>query len=227
MATIRSNFPVPPAVPVAGRLAAALLFATVAAAAKEEGAPAPQIKPGEPLSLMNALARSGLHDIKDASWNADGQFTYISSWKPPFPAPYTNANGSINSLLPGAERSFTGTATLFLGLRLWQGGEAYFAPEVIGERPFSQLHGLGGAIQNFELQKTGVETPQVYRSRAFLRQTIDLGGAPVERRSDALQLGGTVSSRRLGLTLGNFTILDSFYQDSLTAPARPHFRHLC
>jgi hypothetical protein len=223
MATIRSNFPVTPAVPVAGRLAAALLFATVAAAAKEEGAPAPQIKPGEPLSLMNALARSGLHDIKDESWNAYGQFTYISSWKPPFPAPYTNANGSINSLLPGAERSFTGTATLFLGLRLWQGGEAYFAPEVIGERPFSQLHGLGGAIQNFELQKTGVETPQVYRSRAFLRQTIDLGGAPVERRSDALQLGGTVSSRRLVLTLGNFTILDSFDKNTFTADARQQF----
>src|SRR5260370_39931581 len=143
MATIRSNFPVPPAVPVAGRLAAALLFATAAAAAKGGGAPAPQIKPGEPLSLMNALARSGLHDIKDESWNAYGQFTYISSWKPRFPALYTDANGSINSLLPDGERSFTGTATLYFGVRLWRGGEAYVAPEVIAERPLSQLRGLG------------------------------------------------------------------------------------
>src|SRR5260370_22987880 len=99
MATIRSNFPVPPAVPVAGRLAAALLFATAAAAAKEEGAPAPQIKPGEPLSLMNALARSGLHHIKDESWDAYGQFTYISSSRPPFPAPYTTSNRTNNPLM--------------------------------------------------------------------------------------------------------------------------------
>ena len=38
-------------------------------------------------------------------------------------------------------------------------------PEVIAERPLSNLHGLGGAIQNFELQKGGSETPQIYQAR--------------------------------------------------------------
>src|SRR3954462_8380376 len=108
--------------------------------------------PAEPAedqsSLMKVLARYALHDIEHESWNAYGQFTYISSWKPHFNAPYTNANGSINSLLPIAERSFTGTATLYLGVRLWQGAEAYFVPEVISEVPFSQLKGLAGGIQN-------------------------------------------------------------------------------
>lgn len=66
---------------------------------------------------MKMLADKGLHDIENESWNAYGQFTYISSWKPSFYAPYTNLNGSINSLLPTAERSFTGTATLYLGVR--------------------------------------------------------------------------------------------------------------
>jgi hypothetical protein len=185
------------------------------------GRAAPRVE--SPFSLMSALARRGLHDLKDERWNLYGQFTYISSWKPSFPARYTNANGSINSLLPDAERSFTATATLFVGLRLWPGGEAYFAPEVIAERPFSQLRGLGGAIQNFELQKTGVDTPQVYRSRAYLRQTIDLGGAPVERRSDALQLGATVPGRRVVLTLGNFTILDFLDKNSFTTDTRQQF----
>ncbi|HEX7668792.1 MAG TPA: hypothetical protein VF395_04380, partial [Polyangiaceae bacterium] len=122
--------------------------------------------------VMNLLAQHGLHDIENESWNAYGQFTYISSWKLPFRAPYTNANGSVNSLVPGAERSFTGSFTLFFGVGLWRGAEAYFVPEVIAERPLSELRGIGGAIQNFELQKTGAETPQLYRARTFLRQTI-------------------------------------------------------
>jgi high affinity Mn2+ porin len=90
---------------------------------------------------MKVLAEDGLHDIENESWNAYGQFTYISSWKPSFPAAYTNLNGSINSLLPDAERSFTGTATLYLGVRLWNGAEAYVVPELISERPLSQLRG--------------------------------------------------------------------------------------
>src|SRR5580704_4416655 len=107
----------------------------------QNGAPAP--RPSDEFSFMQLLADKGLHDIENESWNAYGQFTYISSWKPSLSAPYTNLNGSINSLLPTAERSFTGTATLYLGGRLWPGAEAYLVPEVISERPLSQLRGLG------------------------------------------------------------------------------------
>jgi hypothetical protein len=88
---------------------------------------------------------------------------HISSWKLAFPAAYTSLHGSINSLLPTADRSFTGTATLYLGVRLWSGAEAYLVPEVISELPFDQLKGLGGAIQNSELQKGGAVVPQVVR----------------------------------------------------------------
>jgi len=98
--------------------------------------PPPTADAGGKPALMKLLARQGLHDLEEESWNAYGQFTYISSWKPRFPAPYTNLNGSINSLLPNGERSFTASATLFVGLRLWPGGDAYFAPEMIAERPF-------------------------------------------------------------------------------------------
>src|SRR5437016_5280003 len=92
-------------------------------------------------SFMKWLADHNLHDIEHERWNAYGQLTYISSWKPRFPARYTNLNGSPNSLLPDPERSFTGTATLYLGLRGWKGAEAYLVPEVIAERGFSQLKG--------------------------------------------------------------------------------------
>ena len=166
-------------------LSCILLLSTIARAQSAT----PEAPAEDQPTLMKVLAQHDLHDIEHESWNAYGQFTYISNWKPGFSARYTNKNGSINSLLPIAERSFTGTATLYLGMRLWKGAEGYFVPEVISEVPFSQLRGLGGAIQNFELQKGGEETPQIYRSRAFIRQTIGLGGEPEPATSGPLQLG--------------------------------------
>jgi high affinity Mn2+ porin len=187
-------------------------------ASAQNGSPA--VAPDEEPSLMKVLAARGLHDIENESWNAYGQFTYISSWKPRFPALYTNANGSINSLIPDPERSFTGTATLYLGVRLWRGGEAYLAPEVLSEHPLSELKGLGGAIQNFELQKGGGETPELYRSRAFVRQTFGFGGQRVVKESGQLQLGTVYDSRRLVFIVGNFSILDFFDKNAFDIDPR-------
>ncbi|MGZ5967490.1 MAG: carbohydrate porin [Polyangiales bacterium] len=202
---------------------AALLFAPSRASA--QGAP-PAGHAEESFDVMNLLARHGLHDIHEERWNAYGQFTYISSWKRPFDAPYTNANGSTNSLLPDAERSYTGSFTLFFGVRLWSGAEAYLVPEVVSLRPLSGLHGLGGSIQNFELQKTGSSTPQLYRSRLFLRQNINLGGSRVDKTSDPMQLAAVVDSRRLVFTAGNFTILDVFDKSSVTWDPRQTFLNM-
>src|SRR5215475_8952446 len=123
------------------------------------------------VALMSASAAAARDD---EPWNAYGQLTYITSFKPRFAAAYTNANGTPNSLLPDAERSWTATATLYAGAHLWPGGDVYFVPELIAERPLSDLRGLGGAIQNFELQKRGGATPVIYRSRAYLEQTFNL-----------------------------------------------------
>ena len=200
-----------------------ILFAS--APARAQAAP-PGGHEDDAFDFMNLLAHHDLHDIKDESWNAYGQFTYISSWKLPFSARYTNANGSVNSLSPAAEQSYTGTFTLFFGARLWPGAEAYLVPEVIAERPLSNLKGIGGAIQNFELQKNGSETPQVYRSRTYLRQTIGFGGARVEKTSDPMQLGTVADSRRLALVLGNFTILDFFDKNSVNWDPRRTFLNM-
>jgi len=173
--------------------------------------------------LMNELSHRGLHDIHDESWNLYGQFTYITSYKPPIQAPYTNVNGSPNSLWPQAERGFTSTFTLFGGLRLWRNAEAYVVPEFIAERAFSALHGLGGSTENFELQKTGAESPTLYRSRLYLRQTINLGGDRVEKTSDPMQLAAVVDSRRLVLTGGNVSVLDVFDRNNLVGDLRQSF----
>ena len=194
------------------------------AAFSQSASPPP--RPEDQFSFMKLLDEHGLHDTEDESWNAYGQFTYISSWKPQSPATYTNANGSINSLLPSKERSFTGTTTLYFGVRLWTGAEVYLVPEVIAEQPFSQLRGLGGAIQNFELQKGGTPTPQLYRSRAYLRQAIGLGGEREKAESSPLQLGATHRRRRLVFSVGNFSILDFFDKNAFDIDPRQGFLSL-
>jgi hypothetical protein len=175
---------------------------------------------------MNALSRAGLHDLDEETFNAYGQFTYISSWKLPFSAAYTNLNGSNHSLVTEAERSFTATATVYLGARLWPGAQVYFAPEVIALRPLSGLNGLGGAIQNFELQKTGSEAPQLYRSRVYLQQTIGLGGGTVQKTSDPLQLGAKVDRRRIVLRFGSFSITDFLDRNEFASDPRQQFFNL-
>ena len=73
------------------------------------------------------------------------------------------------------------------------------------------------------LQKTGSETPLPYRARLFLRQTFDLGGERVPRPSQPLLLGSTIGSRRLVLTLGNFSALDVFDKNNVTWDPRQTF----
>jgi high affinity Mn2+ porin len=178
-------------------------------------------------SFMNMLADKGLHDSTDESWNAYGQFTYISYWHGSFPAAYTNLNGSINSLSPKQEYGFTGTGTLYFGLKTWwTGGEIYAAPESIAEAPFSELRGIGGAINDFELQKNGAKLPNVYRSRAFFKQTINLGGDKIHLDSGPMQLAGTVDSRRVTFRFGGFSILDFFDKNSYSGDLRRQFMNM-
>lgn len=177
-------------------------------------------------SLMRVLAEQGWHDMRDERWNAYGQATYISSWKSAFSAAYTNLNGTPHSLLPNAERSFTGTVTAYFGLKAWQGGEIYLAPEMISELPLSDLKGLGGSIQNFELQKTGSVSATWYKSRFYLKQTFNFGGAERRAESGPLQLAGSFDSRRLVLTAGNLSVLDLFDKNSYAADLRQQFLNM-
>lgn len=187
-------------------LVAALCVVASPAVARAE-APPPNVEQPD-MDVMHVLAARGLHDLLDERWNVYGQLSLIGHGKLAFRAPYTNLGGSSKSLLPSAEGSWTGTATLYLGARLWRGSEAYVVPEVVSERPLSNLAGLGGAIQNGELQKSGGAAPTLYLARAYLRQTIGLGGERVVKDSGQMQLGGAVDARRLVITVGKFSTID-------------------
>ena len=178
------------------------------------------------LSLMGILSDFGAHDLKDERWNAYSQATYISSFKSAFPAAYTNLNGTTNSLSPYSEYGFTATFTSYIGLKAWKGAEFYAAPEMIAELPLSGLKGIGGSIQNFELQKNGTEHSTWYLSRAIYRQTVSLGGTTGEVKSGAMQLSGMADSRRLVFTAGTFSILDIFDKNTYSADLRRQFLNM-
>ncbi len=218
------SVPMPNRHPRRWTLCASLLVATICTGAPAHAEVAePAGRADAAFDFMNLLSQHGLHDLDDETWNAYGQITDIWSLKLAMPAKDTNVNGSNHSLSTGQELSFTETATLFVGLRLWPGAEAYFVPELIAEKPLSSLVGLGSAIQNFELQKNGVLTPAPYLSRSYLRQTIELGGSQVEKTSDPMQLARVDDRRRIVLTAGNFSILDFFDKNSTVGDLRQSF----
>ena len=178
------------------------------------------------ITVLHSSQSACAEEPQDARWNAFGQATYILHRKQAFPAAYTNLSGSPNSLLSERERSFTTTLTGFFGWRIWQGGELYFAPEIISELPLSGLRGLAGSIQNGELEKNGTIKPTVYVSRLFLRQTWGLGGAPGRVESAPMQLAGSPDSRRFVLSAGNLSVIDMFDRLAYAGDVRQQFLNM-
>jgi hypothetical protein len=201
---------------------------TVATSASAQvGVAAP--RPDEQFDFMNLISKLGLHNIDDESWNLYGQFTHISTAQLPFHAPYGNygGNGSPQySLSPDLEYSETTSFTASFALKLWTGAALYIVPEVISELPLAGLHGLGGAVQIFELQKSGSLAPQLYRSRIYLEQTINLGGERIKLESNPQQLGMQVDAHRLVFSVGNWTFLDFMDKNNYASDLRHQFFNL-
>nr|WP_296228749.1 carbohydrate porin [Ralstonia sp. UBA689] len=141
----------------------------------------------------------------DDRFGFHGQTTYVWQRKPAFDAAYSGDN----SLAAGRAKSYSFTATLDLGMRLWKGAEFHFNPEVSQGVAFSELHGMAG-LPNGELAKTSGANPMLYRARAFLRQTWGLGGDTEKIDADFNQFADIVDKRRVVLTAGNFPVLDVF-----------------
>ena len=146
------------------------------------------------------------------------QTTYIWQAKPSFPAAYSGAN----SLSAAREKSYSFTATAFLGARLGPGTELYLNPELVQGVPMSNLTGLGG-LTNGELQKTAGANPVLYRARLFLRQTWGLGGEREPVEPDVNQLAGMRDKNRVVLSAGNLAASDLFDANAYAHDARTQF----
>lgn len=166
--------------------------------------------------LLPAASRAESGETENVG--AKLQATYVWQSKPAFAARYTGPN----SLVQWNERGYSFSATAFLGVRPWRGGEFYFDPEVVQGAALSHLQGLGG-LTNGENQKTTGPNPTPYIARAFLRQTWSLGSETERVESDQNQLAGAVARRRIALTAGKLALVDVFDRNDVAADPRTRF----
>lgn len=142
--------------------------------------------------------------IDTDEWALHGQTTFLSQYAPPFHAPYHGAN----SLDSNAGRE-TWDATLYVGRRLWDGAELWVNPEIDQGFGLSNTLGIAG-FPSGEAYKVGDTYPYFRIPRAFIRQTIDLGGASEKVEAGLNQFSGTQTDNRLVLTFGKLSVTDIF-----------------
>jgi len=138
-------------------------------------------------------------------FSVHGQATLVDQAHPAFRSPFDGTN----SLSGGASSKETFDMTLSVGVKLWQGAEIWANPEIDQGFGFDDTHGVAG-FTSAEAYKIGSSTPYARLQRAFLRQTINLGGDTEKVDDDFTQFAGTRSADRLVLTVGRFSVVDIF-----------------
>ncbi len=159
---------------------------------------------------------SSLWNKKD--WSVHIQSTLVSQYHPPFRANYSG----MNSLAHVSETDHTTDATIYLGRRLWHGAEIYFNEEVDQGFGLSNTIGLAG-FSSGEAYKIGRGKRYFLGQRLFIRQTFDLGGVEESSSDDINQLASTHTHDRLVLSLGKFSVVDLFDNNSYAHDPRQDF----
>ena len=139
------------------------------------------------------------------TWSLHGQMTFVDQYHPAFKSSYRGQN----SLDPGSRGDETFDATLFAGLRVWDGGEIYANPEIDQGFGLSNTLGLAGFASG-EAYKVGKSLPYFRLQRLFFRQSFDLGGEVENIEPGANQLGGTRTANNLVFTGGKISVTDIF-----------------
>jgi high affinity Mn2+ porin len=142
----------------------------------------------------------------DPDWvNFHGQATFVWQGYPTIRSLYQGRN----SLPGGGQSRETADASLFAGVRLWQGAELWINPDIDQGFGLASTHGVAG-FPGAEAYKVGADYPYVRVSRAFVRQTIDLGGETQKLEADINQFAGSQTANRLVLWIGRFSVVDVF-----------------
>ncbi len=137
--------------------------------------------------------------------NFHGQTTFTWQGYPAFRSPYQGTN----SLPASGQGRETWDATLYAGVRLWQGAELWVNPEI------DQGFGLGNTLgiagyPSGEAYKVGFAYPYTRLQRAFIRQTINLGGDDQKVDAGINQFAESQTADRLVITVGKFSVADVF-----------------
>ena len=157
-------------------------------------------------------------DTESQRWEIHGQTTYLPQGYPAFHAPYSGTN----SLTPAPQAQATWSNSLYLNMRLWEGGGVYYNPELLQGFGLNDTVGAGG-FPNGEAQKSNFPYPHYNTSRLFFRQTFGFGGEQEELASGQLQLAGKVDVNRLTVQVGKFGVLDVFDGNAFAKDTRKDF----
>jgi high affinity Mn2+ porin len=151
-------------------------------------------------------------------WALHGQATFEDQYHPAFRSDFRGPN----SLDPGSRGDETFDATLYAGIRPWQGGELWINPEI--DQGFGLSDTLGiAAFTSAEAYKVGAADPYVRIPHLFFRQTIDLGGADQKIDPDLNVLGGSQTANHAVLTIGKFGVNDIFDTNAYAHDPRQDF----
>jgi high affinity Mn2+ porin len=145
------------------------------------------------------------------------QTTFLQQYAAPFHAPYAGPNSLVSN--QGRE---TWDATAFLGMRLWSGAELWVNPEIDQGFGLSGTFGVAG-FPSGEAYKVGASVPYARVPRAFIRQTIDLGGDSQKVDAAANQFSDTQTANRLVITIGKFSMTDVFDNNKYAHDPRNDF----
>jgi high affinity Mn2+ porin len=169
-----------------------------------------------------AQATDSSQSTAGSRFNLHFQTTYIYQYKPEFAAAYSGPN-SLSRL---EERDNSLTATLYVGAKLWRGGELYINPEIAGGSGLSGAFGMG-ASSNGETFRVGDPAPTLYLGRGYLRQTFKLGAATTSVDDQANQLTNTEPTNYLRFIVGKFSLGDIFDNNLYANSPRTQFLNWC
>jgi high affinity Mn2+ porin len=155
-----------------------------------------------------------------ANWEIHGQTTYIQQGYPAFRSPYLGEN----SFTPWPQTRNTTTFSAFLGIKLWDGAELYYNPELLQGFGLHNTTGAAG-FPNGEAQKSNFPYPHYNTSRLFLRQTIGLGGEQETVESAYGQMAGKRDESRLTVQVGKFAVHDVFDNNAYAVDPRSDFQN--
>jgi high affinity Mn2+ porin len=170
---------------------------------------------GDP--LKNEAFTKGVPPLDAGDFAVHGQATLVEQYAAPFRAPYVGTN----SLAQNSGRE-TFDLDLYVGYRPWKGAEIWVDPEIDQGFGLSGTFGVAG-FPSAEAYKVGQNYPYARIPRAFLRQTVDLGGEAQKVDAGINQFAGTQTEDRLVITVGKFGVVDIFDKNKYANDPRNDF----
>ena len=153
------------------------------------------------------------------NWAIHAQSTFLMQYHPAFAASFPRGPQSLDSGRRGDE---TTDATIYIGVRPWNGAEIWFNPEADQGFGIQDTLGIAGFTSG-EAYKVGAADPYYRMTRAFIRQTINLDGKTRAVDPDLNVLGGSQSENRIVLTAGKFSVPDIFDTNKYAHDPRADF----